>query len=126
VRVAEIDKGFVRVVADRVFEVVSVPDRYPEWWPGVRSEEHGRLRFPVMGVVEVSTDGVDPGVELLVPVRSAALHGHLQWYLEGFRDGTIVYGITDIQTKRPWSPRRVLLHRASIHRALVALKDKLE
>ena len=125
-RVAEIDKGFVRVPPDRVFEVVSRPDRYPEWWPGTRAEGQGRIRFPEMGAVETSTDRLRPGVELLVPVRSAAVQGHLQWYLERFGDGTIVYGITDIETERRWSPRRVLRHRASIHRALVALKEKLE
>jgi uncharacterized protein YndB with AHSA1/START domain len=126
VRVAEIDRGFVRVASDRVFEVVSKPDRYPEWWPGIRAEDQGRIRFPEMGVVHASTDRVKPGVELLVRVRSDAVRGHLQWYLERFRDGTIVYGITDIETKKPWSPRRVLRHRASIHRALIALKETLE
>ena len=125
-RVAEIDRGFVRVAPDRVFELVSTPDRYPAWWPGVRAEDEGRLRFPEMGMVEASTDRVKPGIELLVRVRSDAVQGRLQWYLERFRNGTIVYGITDIETKRPWSPRRVLRHRASIHRALRALKDELE
>ena len=125
-RVAEVDKGFVRATADRIFEVVSVPGRYPEWWPDVRAEERGRVGFPEMGVVEVRTDRVEPGVELVVPVRGSTVRGHLQWYLERFRDGTIVYGITDIETNRRWSPRRVLRHRASIHRALIALKDKLE
>jgi hypothetical protein len=50
----------------------------------------------------------------------------LQWYIEPFKDGTVVYGITDVQTARRWSMRRVLRHRASMRRALVALKLWLE
>ena len=59
-------------------------------------------------------------------VEGRAVRGHVQWYLEPFRDGTIVFGITDVETSRSWRPRRVLRHRASIHDALVALKDRLE
>ena len=38
----------------------------------------------------------------------------------------IVYGITDVQTTRRWSARRVLRHRTSMRRALVALKERME
>ena len=46
--------------------------------------------------------------------------------LNTFKEGTIVYGITDVQTNRRWSARRVLRHRSSMRRALVALKERME
>jgi hypothetical protein len=125
-RVAEIDRGFVRAPADRVFELVREPARYPQWWPRVRTARDGALRFPELGAVRAEPDRIEDGVELIVTVEGRGIRGHLQWYLEPFKDGTIVYGITDVETARPWSARRVLRHRASVHRALVALKDRLE
>ena len=124
-RVAEIDKGFVRAPPERVFELVRDPFRYPQWWPKVRADGRG-LRLPVLGRVSVTTEGIRDGVELLVPVAGPRVRGHLQWYIEPFKDGTVVYGITDVQTARRWSMRRVLRHRASMRRALVALKLWLE
>ena len=125
-RVAEVDRGFVRASPDRVFELVRDPARYPEWWPRVRGAGDRALRFPELREVRTAVQGVRDGVELIVKVEGRAVRGHLQWYLRPFKDGTIVFGITDVETARPWSARRVLRHRASIHRALVALKDGLE
>ena len=125
-KVAEIDRGFVRAPPGRVFELVRDPARYPEWWPKVRSTREGSLRFEELGEVRTDVRGVKEGVELIVGLESGAVRGHLQWYLQPFKDGTIVYGITDVETSRKWSPRRVLRHRASIRRAMVALKDRLE
>ena len=125
-RVAEIDRGFVRAAPDRVFELVRDPARYPQWWPRVRSAGEHVLRLPELGRVRVSVRGVKEGVELVVKVEGSRVRGHLHWYLEPFRDGTIVFGITDVETAGRWGPRRVLRHRASIHDALVALKKGLE
>jgi hypothetical protein len=125
-RVAEIDRGFVRASPDRVFELVRDPARYPEWWPRVRRAGDRSLRFPQLGEVGTEVHGVKDGVELIVKVEGRAVRGHLQWYLEPFKDGTIVYGITDVETSSRWTPRRVLRHRASIRRAMVALKAALE
>jgi polyketide cyclase/dehydrase/lipid transport protein len=125
-RVAEIDRGFVRAPPGRVFEIVRDPARYPEWWPRVRRAGEGAVRFPELGKVRTGVRGVKDGVELIVEVEGGAVRGHLQWYLEPFKDGTIVYGITDLETTRRWSRRRVLRHRASMRRALVSLKGDLE
>ena len=125
-RVAEIDRGFVRAAPDRVFELLRDPARYPEWWPRVRPAGEGALRFPELGPVGFSVEGVREGVKVVVTVDGTRVRGHLQWYLERFGDGTVVYGITDVETRRGWSPRRVLRHRSSMRRALVAMKDRLE
>ena len=125
-RVAAIDQGFVLAVPDRVFELVRDPAGYPAWWPRVRADGEGRVRFPELGSVAVAVDVVRDGIELVVPVEGRRVRGHLQWYLEPFKEGTIVYGITDVQTTRRWSGRRVLRHRTSMRRALVALKERME
>jgi len=125
-RVAEIDRGFVRASPDRVFELVRDPARYPQWWPRVRGAGDRALRFPELGEVRTAVEGVKDGVELIVKVEGRAVRGHLQWYLRRFKDGTIVFGITDVETGGRWSTRRVLRHRASMHDALIALKKGLE
>ena len=80
----------------------------------------------MLGPFSVTTDVVKEGIELLLPVAGPRIRGHLQWYLEPFRDGTVVYGITNVQTARRWSRRKVLRHRSSMRRALVALRQRLE
>ena len=125
-RVAAIDQGFVLAAPGRVFELVCDPAGYPSWWPRVRTDGEGRLRFPELGSVAAAVDVVREGIELMVPVEGRRVRGHLQWYLEAFEEGTIVYGITDVQTTKRWSARRVLRHRTSMRRALVALKERME
>ena len=120
-RVATIDQGFVRASLDRVYELVSNPASYPLWWPGVRSDGD-RLRFPILGPVSCSTDVVEEGIDLRVPLEGRRVRGHVQWHLKRFQDGTIVYVGTDVETGRRWSRRRILRHRSSIRRALIALK----
>jgi uncharacterized protein YndB with AHSA1/START domain len=125
-RVAEVDRGFVPAPPDRVFELVRDPNGYPVWWPGVRAAGQGRLRFPELRSVSVATDAVREGIELLVRVEGREGRGHLQWYLEAFKEGTIVFGITDVQTRKAWSTRRVLRHRTSMRQALLAMKSRFE
>ena len=69
-RVAEIDKGFVRAPPEEVYAIVRHPAGYPGWWPRVRADGEG-LRFPVLGSVSVGTAGVREGIELLVTVAQA-------------------------------------------------------
>jgi hypothetical protein len=120
-RVATIDQGYVRASLDRVYELVSNPGSYPTWWPRVR-RDGARLRFPTLGSVACSTDVVEEGIDLRVPVDGPRVRGHLQWHLKEFGDGTIVYAALDVETRRRWSVRRVLRHRSSVRRALVGLK----
>ena len=80
----------------------------------------------MLGAVSVETSGLREGVEIVLPVAGPRVRGHLQWYLEPFRDGTVVYGITNVQTSRRWSRRKVLRHRTCMRDAIVALKQRLE
>ena len=121
-KVAAIDKGFVRAPSERAYERLRDPAGYPAWWPGMRSGSDGELWFPVLGRARCTIEVVKEGVELIVRIEGKVVRGHLLWYLEPFRDGTIVYGATDVETAGRWSARRVLRHRASMRDALEALR----
>jgi uncharacterized protein YndB with AHSA1/START domain len=126
VRVASVDTGFVAAAPERVFEVLSAPAGYRAWWPGVSSPGEGELRLPSIGRVAARPDGVEPGVELTLRLEGPRCRGRLQWYLEPYEEGTVVYGIVDVETRRRWRERRRLRVRGTVRSALVALKGMLE
>jgi uncharacterized protein YndB with AHSA1/START domain len=123
--VAVVDEGFVRAVPDEVFELLLEPGRYPEWWPGVRSRR-AKLVVRVLGPIEAGVERVRPGKGLFVRVAGRRVEGHLEWFLEPVKEGTMVHCITNLTTRRRWGARRTLAHRAGVRRALVALKGELE
>jgi uncharacterized protein YndB with AHSA1/START domain len=124
--VASVDTGFVAAAPQRVFEVLAQPASYPTWWPGARAGSGSGLELPGIGQVRVRPDDAKPGVELILRLEGRRIGGHLQWYLEPFKEGTVVYGIVDIETERRFGPRRRLAVRAGMRRAMVALKEMLE
>jgi len=110
--------------------VLRDPSGYPAWWPGARALGGGRLGFPGLPPMRAATSGVRPGVGLFVRIQGRTrtgrrLAGHVEWYLEGFKEGTVVSVISNLETGRPWSPRRVLRFRAGMRDALVALKSRV-
>ena len=125
-RVASVDTGFVAAAPQRVFEVLADPAAYPRWWPGARAGSGSQLELPGIGRVDVRPDGVEPGVELTLRLEGPRLGGRLQWYLERFKEGTVVYGIVDLETDRRFRSRGRIAVRAGIHRALMALRETLE
>ena len=124
-RVASVDTGFVAAAPVRVFEVLADPSRYARWWPGVR-DGGDVVRLPGIGRATARAEEVAPDVELTLRVSGRAWAGRLQWYLEPYKEGTVVYGIVDLETAGRWGRRRRTAARASIHRALAALKGTLE
>jgi len=122
-RWAAVDQGFVAAPCARIFDVLSEPPGYPGWWPGARATADGRLRLPGLGAASVRPHRVRPGVGLFVQVDGEGFRGDLEWYLEPYKEGTVVYGITNIESDRRWRERRILAVRSGIHSALVALKD---
>ena len=123
---AAADQGYVAAPPARVFELLGDPATYSRWWPGVRSDGPGRLEVPALGALEVVVDGVRADVGLYCRFRARRVEGHLEWYLEPFREGTVVYCITNIWTDRRWSERRSIRLRSAIRSAMVALKGILE
>ena len=125
-RVASVDTGFVAASPGRVFQVVADPAAYPRWWPGTRAGNASELLLPGIGRAEYRLGAIRPGVELTVRLQGRRQGGRLQWYLERFKEGTVVYGIVDLETDRRWTVRRQRGIRAGIRAAMVALKELLE
>ncbi|MFN2543304.1 MAG: SRPBCC family protein [Actinomycetota bacterium] len=123
--VAVVDQGFVRAPRERVYELVRDPDRYPNWWPAVAARA-AKVGFPLLGEVSCRVEVVKDGIEIVVRVEGSRATGHLLWYLETFKDGTIAYVVTNVTTARRWSARRVLRHRTSMRVGLLALARALE
>jgi uncharacterized protein YndB with AHSA1/START domain len=121
-----VDKGFVAVAPGKVFEVLASPGAYPRWWPGARAGDGDELRLPGVGRVGLRGQDARPGVELVLRLEGRRHGGRLQWYLEPFKEGTVVYGIVDLETERRWTARRARRVRAGVRGALVALKETLE
>jgi hypothetical protein len=108
-----------------VFEMLAQPMAYPGWWPGTTGSG-SHLFLPGIGRVSWQEDGVQPDVELTLRVEGRGVRGRVQWYLEPFKEGTVVYGIVDLEADRALRPRRQRAIRAGVHGALFALKDLLE
>jgi hypothetical protein len=84
------------------------------------------VRFPFLGEMSCSVEVVRPETEIVVRIEGARARGHLLWYLESFKDGTIAFVVTNVDTSRRWSARRVLRHRAEMRAGLLALARTLE
>jgi hypothetical protein len=95
-RVASVDTGYVAAAPRGVFEVLAEPANYPTWWPGTRAGSGSALVLPGIGLVRFRPDGVEAGVELTLRLEGRRLLGRLQWYLDPFKEGTVVYGIVDL------------------------------
>jgi hypothetical protein len=122
-RWATADQGFVGVPPVRVFEVLADPAGYPRWWPGAKERPPGGLLLPGFGPVAVGATGVRPGIGLLVRVKGRGFSGHVEWFLEPYKEGTVINGIVNVESKRRWRQRRILAVRAGLRSAMVALRE---
>ncbi|MDP9341160.1 MAG: hypothetical protein M3Q23_03415 [Actinomycetota bacterium] len=105
----------------RVFEVLADPAGYPRWWPGAKQRPEGRLVLPGLGSVAVEATDVRPGVGLFVQVAGQGFSGHVEWFLEPYKEGTVVNGIVNVESAGRWRERRILAVRAGLRSAMVAL-----
>ena len=125
-QLVSLDQGFVRTPPVRVLELLLDPTRYPAWWPGVSSAGDGTFRLPVIGEVRWAVRDVKEGVGAVVGLEGRGMRGHLQWHVDPFRDGSIVYAGTVLEPAGGWSDRRMLRYRASLRKGLLSLKTGLE
>ena len=115
-----VDQGFVPAPPDRVYARLAAVDGYGAWWPGARTvAAGGELDLRVAGFRgRVLVEGERPATGLVVRVDGAAPCS-LEWYLEPFKEGTVVNAILDLGRGTARRQRRA---RRSIRRALVALR----
>jgi hypothetical protein len=124
--IAALDHGFVRAAPSKVFELLRDPAGYSGWWPGSGGGADGALRLPVLGEFRMDATDLVDGVGLTLRLEGRGLRGHLQWHIDPFRDGSIVYAGTVLEPAGRLSARRLLRYRASLRRAFVGLKEQLE
>jgi hypothetical protein len=96
-----VDQGFVPAPEGRVYARLAGVERYGAWWPG---HPEG-----------LAVESERPGAGLVLRLRD----GVLEWYLEPFKDGTIVNAILDLGDA---GRRRVMRVRSSLRRGMVSLR----
>ncbi len=133
------DEFFIDAPPARVYDELIDAARIRGWWPGVRARNAGdrievrapafrRLARPVR--FEARLDGLRPGEGLTWWVEKGELRGRGEWWLEGFKAGTIVHYYLDVERGDRGRARRmssaVQRHRWAVRRGVNALKDRLE
>lgn len=131
-RVAAHDQGYVPAPPDQVYARLVDLATYEDWWPGTRI----RTRSDHLKRLQIAFRRRFVGVEAveeragtgLVLQLSSPFRGTLEWYLEPFRNGTIVNGILDLDLAggSRGSRRGLLRLRACIRRGVVGLANALE
>jgi hypothetical protein len=133
------DEFFIDAPPARVLDELASAGRIRAWWPGGRADgENDRLRVraPVPGpfappvTFEARLDGLRPGEGLTWWLEHGELRGRGEWWLEPFKDGTIVHYYLDVERGDRRGARRlskaVRRHRWAVRRGINALKDLLE
>jgi hypothetical protein len=133
------DEFFIDATPDRVLEQLADGERIREWWPGARVSVEGerlRVRAPAFGrlaaavTFEARLDGLRPGEGLTWWLERGELQGRGEWWLEAFKDGTIVHYYLDVERGNRGRARRtsslIRRHRWAVRRGVNALKDLLE
>ncbi len=117
-----VDQGFVPAPPDAVYPRLADLERYGEWWPRSRARRESgavELRLPGGPSAIASVRKVRPGIGLVIGLDGSRLGGSLEWYLEPFKDGTVVNAILDLERA---GRRRTLRLRRGIRTGLVALR----
>ena len=65
-----------------------------------RAGDAVELRFPRLGGTRVRLEGERPGTGMILRLAGPRLAGSLEWYLEPFKEGTIVNAILELEPGR--------------------------
>jgi uncharacterized protein YndB with AHSA1/START domain len=133
------DEFFIGAPPQRVYESLVDPAAIPRWWPHARVRGAGdrftleapALRRHSSGVTfQARLEGLRPGEGVTWWLERGELHGRAEWWLEGFKDGTIVHYYLDVERGDRGGARRmsslIRRHRWALRRGVNALKDLLE
>lgn len=133
------DEFYIDAPPSRVYEALTEPTRFAEWWPGARAAgSPGRMSLRVPGFrrlgrpvsFDARLDGLRPGEGVTWWLDRGELAGRGEWWLEAFKAGTIVHYYLDVERGERGRSRRmssaVRRHRWAVRRGVNALKDRLE
>lgn len=130
------DELFIDAPPAEVYRALVALGKDFSWWPGANASANGKrieLRAPVARLKPrvrfgATVDGVRVDEGLTWWLDAGELHGRAEWWLEGFKDGTIVHYFLDVEPGSGWRrmPARVRRHRWAVRRGVNALKDELE
>lgn len=134
--VRTVDEVYVEAEPADVYRTLIAFGKDFGWWPGARATSDGkrlavslpagrgrRVRF------DAGVDGVRPDEGLVWVFEGGDLSGHGEWWLEPFKDGTIVHYYLEAERAGGGTSRiasRIKRHRWAIRRGLNALKDLME
>lgn len=116
------DQGFVPEPPGRVYARLADVDAYPEWWTGVRTRD-GTIAIPGLPHSEVTVERDRPRVGLVLRLRGGGVDASLEWYLERFKEGTVVNAILELDET---GERRRMRVRRGLREAMVALRRLAE
>jgi hypothetical protein len=134
-----VDELFVAAPRDRAFAALIDLGRDATWWPGADARrDDQRLRVDAPGFraassrvrFEARIDKVRPGEGFVWRIDRGEVHGRAEFWLEEFKDGTVVHYFLNADPgergrARRWSSR-VRRHRWAVRRGVNGLKDALE
>ncbi|MFA5785382.1 MAG: SRPBCC family protein [Actinomycetota bacterium] len=136
-----VDEVYVDAPPQAVYDVLVKPAEYSSWWPAGAGEggtvEVGtmfRLHVRPPGFLrrrqrfEVNVTGMRPGAGFEVRY-AGCLTGRSEWYLEPFKQGTVIHYFIDVEVgdeRLRRLQKRIIRHRFAIKRGMNGLKDRLE
>jgi len=138
-RINTTDEFYIAVPPSRVYDELIDAERIATWWPGsharlssngveLRAPSFRRVARPVRFTARM--DGLRPGEGFTWWLEEGELRGRAEWWLEAFKDGTIVHYYLDVERGSRGRARRmssaVRRHRWAVRRGVNALKDSLE
>jgi hypothetical protein len=110
--------------------MVTAVSTYASWWPGTRAAQDASngevaLTLPALGRLRVRAAGERPDVGIVLQLSGDA-HGVLEWYLEPFKEGTVINVFLRLSAMpRRWN-RRGLAYRSAIRDGLLSLRTLFE
>ncbi len=130
------DEIFVDAPPADVYRALLTFGKDTSWWPGAKASSQGKrltasLRCGRVGRVrfQAGIDNVRPDEGLTWWMDAGELTGRGEWWLEPFKDGTIVHYYLEAEPGRRGMrgmTGRVRRHRWAIRRGMNALKDEME
>lgn len=134
-RATTTDDIYIEAGPDEVHRALLQVGARAPWWKRARVKMDGAavvirarvapVRLPIR--FKATTGTVRPGQGFVWHIEGREVRGTAEWWLEPFKEGTVVHHVLDIEragVRRLSSVSR--RHRWALRRALYGLKDELE